>query len=217
MCPRKPEQYQKIREEKKSYILKTALKLFAENGYHSTSISKIASNAGISKGLIYNYFNSKEDLLKQIFNDIVEKIMTSLDPNKDEIITNEEANNFFDVFFESLVNNPEEWKLIYQLSIQQEVMDFLIEENHNNSFESYQKIIFDYFKTRNFKDPELSMLIFSSLLKGFVLQYAFAPDFFPNEMVEKFKNKLKEMFVAGKTDNTTGDDKLDDLTKYILL
>jgi len=39
--------------------MNTALQLFENNGYESTSISKIALTAGVSKGLMYNYFPSK--------------------------------------------------------------------------------------------------------------------------------------------------------------
>ena len=46
--------------------MSVALKLFAEKGYHATSISQIAVKAKVSKGLMYNYFSSKEDLLDEI-------------------------------------------------------------------------------------------------------------------------------------------------------
>ncbi|HET6559885.1 MAG TPA: TetR/AcrR family transcriptional regulator, partial [Prolixibacteraceae bacterium] len=64
--PRTTVQFEAIREEKRKLILETALELFAENGYHGTSISHITKKAGISKGLLYNYFVSKEDVLKNI-------------------------------------------------------------------------------------------------------------------------------------------------------
>jgi len=47
-------------------ILKASLKLFAEFGFHGTSIRKIASEANVSLGLTYNYFGSKEDLFKEV-------------------------------------------------------------------------------------------------------------------------------------------------------
>lgn len=44
-------------------ILDAALKLFAERGFHQTSVDQIAQAAKVSKGLTYNYFDSKEGLL----------------------------------------------------------------------------------------------------------------------------------------------------------
>jgi len=57
--------YFKIREDKKALIMQVALELFASNGIQ-IPISKIADRAGVSKGLMYNYFESKEALLKLI-------------------------------------------------------------------------------------------------------------------------------------------------------
>ncbi|WP_455614914.1 TetR/AcrR family transcriptional regulator [Eisenbergiella sp.] len=56
----------KISEEKKKQrqrdILKTALGLFSKKGYYATSIDDITREAGISKGLVYTYFKSKEEI-----------------------------------------------------------------------------------------------------------------------------------------------------------
>lgn len=54
-------------EDKKSQIMETALALFAEKGYHNTSIQEIADRIGIAKGSVYSFFRSKEELLITIF------------------------------------------------------------------------------------------------------------------------------------------------------
>ena len=68
MSPRTPKQFEEIREEKKTLIMDVALEHFANEGYHNTTINHIAKHAGISKGLMYNYFESKEELLAEIIN-----------------------------------------------------------------------------------------------------------------------------------------------------
>ena len=60
MSPRTPQQFEEIREEKMTLIMDIALEHFANEGYHTTTINHIARHAGISKGLMYNYFESKE-------------------------------------------------------------------------------------------------------------------------------------------------------------
>jgi AcrR family transcriptional regulator len=72
--PRTKEQNEAIREEKRQMIMETAMQLFAEDGYMHTSIDRIAAKAGVSKGLVYNYFESKDDLLRQIFISGIRKI-----------------------------------------------------------------------------------------------------------------------------------------------
>ncbi|WP_374721430.1 TetR/AcrR family transcriptional regulator [Peribacillus tepidiphilus] len=53
--------------DKKKLILETALKLFSEKGYHSTSMQDIATECQIAKGSLYTYFQSKDELFLSIF------------------------------------------------------------------------------------------------------------------------------------------------------
>jgi AcrR family transcriptional regulator len=50
-------------QERRTQLIETALKLFAEQGMEHTSIKDIATAAGVAQGLIYHYFRSKDDLL----------------------------------------------------------------------------------------------------------------------------------------------------------
>ncbi|WP_199426873.1 TetR/AcrR family transcriptional regulator [Thermaerobacillus caldiproteolyticus] len=52
--------------ERRTQFIETAMKLFAEKGYHSTSIQDIVEAWGISKGAFYHHFSSKEDLMLSI-------------------------------------------------------------------------------------------------------------------------------------------------------
>ena len=47
-------------------ILETALKLFSQKGYNNTSTKEIAEKAGIAEGTIFNYFSTKQELLKEV-------------------------------------------------------------------------------------------------------------------------------------------------------
>ena len=48
-------------------ILDAAIQVFAEKGFHKSSIQDVAQKAGISGGTIYNYFKNKDDLLIGLF------------------------------------------------------------------------------------------------------------------------------------------------------
>ncbi|RAK11738.1 TetR family transcriptional regulator [Halanaerobium saccharolyticum] len=49
-------------------ILNEALELFAENGYHGTSMREIAKAVGIKGSSIYNHFSGKEEIFSDLFN-----------------------------------------------------------------------------------------------------------------------------------------------------
>lgn len=51
------------REERAALILGAAREVFADKGYHDTSIDEIAARVGVAKGTVYLHFASKEELL----------------------------------------------------------------------------------------------------------------------------------------------------------
>jgi AcrR family transcriptional regulator len=53
-------------DERRQAILESALDVFAERGYHASSIDDIARKGGISKALIYEHFASKQDLYAEL-------------------------------------------------------------------------------------------------------------------------------------------------------
>lgn len=62
----------RLREKEQRYntILKAAETLFAQKGYHQTSIEEIADSAEVSTGSVYFYFKNKEDLLIKLMQEI---------------------------------------------------------------------------------------------------------------------------------------------------
>jgi AcrR family transcriptional regulator len=114
-----------MREAKISLINQSALELFACEGYYMTSISMIAKKAGISKGLIYNYYASKEDLLREIIKAGLEKIILLMDPDEDGVITSKELEQIIHGLFNSLKQNNEFWSLYFSIILQPIVMNWL--------------------------------------------------------------------------------------------
>lgn len=48
-------------------LLAAATRLFADQGYDRTSVQEIVEAAGVTKGALYHYFGSKEDLLQEVY------------------------------------------------------------------------------------------------------------------------------------------------------
>lgn len=200
MSPRTTKQNQEIREIKRKQILDTALNLFSDSGFHATSISKIAKEAGISKGLMYNYFESKEALLFAIVDEISTEIMDMMNPDHDDEITTQEMEDFFTLMFDSLNEKREHWKLYYQITMQKDVLEYLTEQSKSEKTLKNNQLIAKYFMER-FENPQVEMLLFSSLFKGFSMQYVFAPEMFNQQMIDDFKAKLISLIVKEKMQN----------------
>ncbi len=74
-------------KEKEKKIIDSALKLFAQKGYSSTSIQEIANDCGISKGAFYIYFKSKDTLLFAILDYYYKELVELFDSIKHKDIT----------------------------------------------------------------------------------------------------------------------------------
>src|SRR3569833_2954452 len=62
----KAQRWSRRKEERAPEILEAALASFAEKGFAGTRMDDIAARAGITKGTIYLYFKSKEELFKAL-------------------------------------------------------------------------------------------------------------------------------------------------------
>ena len=63
---------------KREKILLAAAKVFAENGFYNSTITKIAKESGVADGTIYIYFKNKDDILIQLFEESMKIIMETL-------------------------------------------------------------------------------------------------------------------------------------------
>ncbi len=59
-------------------LLRSALKLFAEKGYEGTSIREIIEEAGVTRPVLYYYFQNKEDLFRKLVESIVQELIDKM-------------------------------------------------------------------------------------------------------------------------------------------
>lgn len=117
--------------EKKEWIRKAAINLISEEGFHGVTTDKIAREAGVSVGTIYNYFENKEDIISYIFQ-----------------VEHKKLNILFDRFRKKEISVPEKFKLLiekyFKYVFNNEKLARII---HNETFRPGKKItreIFNY-------------------------------------------------------------------------
>ena len=69
--PRKNPRWRRRKDARPAEILDAALACFAENGFAATRLDDIAKRAGVTRGTLYLYFSSKEDLFKAMVSQVV--------------------------------------------------------------------------------------------------------------------------------------------------
>lgn len=188
--PRTEEQYEAIRGVRRNQILEAALELFADKGYFTTSISQIAAKAGISKGLMYNYFQGKEDLILAIIWEGISKITENFDPNRDGYLTEDEFEFFVNESFRILQDNSDYWKLYFATLMQPAVFN-LMSAKYAEILPKLTGVIRDYYQRKGAEDPETEALLFGATLDGISMNFLMNPESFP---LEKMKSLIIKRF-----------------------
>jgi len=182
MSPRSATQYTEIRKQKKELIMETALELFAESGFHATSMSQIAKKAGISKGLTYNYFESKNEILEEILETSSNKFYENLDINHDGILTEEEFYQFIRQTFQLINNNRRFWKLYTTVVLQTNI----IETKKQAMVEKMAPAINlfrNFLVSKGSQDPDSDIIVISTLIRGASITMI-SSEFYPYELLE---------------------------------
>jgi AcrR family transcriptional regulator len=210
MSPRTAQQFKEMREEKMSLIMDVALKHFANEGYDRTTISHIARHAGMSKGLLYNYFESKEALLKAIIHKSVNEVNRYLDIDRDGYLSEKEFEFFIRKISILLKEKRFFWRLLMQLLMQNEAReqflkafpesDSLIHPGHEPGDNYYpmkmMKMITDYFIRKKERigrqyDSDGEISIFFITMTGFAVKSIYSDaddnDKEINRIIELFK------------------------------
>ena len=184
MAPRTAEQYEKIRLDKQKLILDTALELFANEGYYPTSISKIATAAGISKGLIFHYFKSKDDIIRIIILQGIKDLAALFDPNKDGVLTKDEIRYFIEEVFKTVMRDRHFWKLYFMTFMQPPVLK-LVERPFNKLLHNSMDMLVDYFQRQGYDDPRTEAVLLGAILDGISFHFVMNPENFPSDQVKE--------------------------------
>ena len=185
MAPRTKEQYEQIRQSSKQKILEAALENFAKHGYHSSSISSIAKKAGIAKGLLYNYFDSKEDLLYELMIGMLVEYVDEIMPvEPGEKMKKKDMVNMINKIIDIGLEKPDFWKLYIGIFVQPDVMPKIIDKIWE-AFGPLMSSITEYYISKRKKDPLALMRLFAAVLDGVQLHIMLDPENFPAEEVKK--------------------------------
>ena len=93
----------------------TARKLFAQNGFYGTPTSKIARDAGVSNGILFHYFPTKDHLIKAMYFDVKDRIFDySLSQVYKGATLKESIYTLWLAAVEWYVENPEDFNFMRQ-------------------------------------------------------------------------------------------------------
>jgi AcrR family transcriptional regulator len=120
--------------ERRQQLLDVACEMFAERGFHSTSMDDIALTAGVTKPVLYQHFPSKRalylELLERIGNDLLRAITAATERATTGRARVEQG---FQAYFQFVTDNRSEFRLLFGASVRNdaefaEIVDHVIEQ-----------------------------------------------------------------------------------------
>jgi TetR/AcrR family transcriptional regulator, fatty acid metabolism regulator protein len=99
--------------DKRRVILDAAVRVFARQGFHTCRVSDIADEAGVAYGLVYHYFQSKDEVLDTLFAERWELMLSAIDEiDARQIDAREKLSAIASFIIDSYRHDPELMKII---------------------------------------------------------------------------------------------------------
>lgn len=190
------------KERTRKKILKFSLALFSLHGYQGATIRMLAKKAGISLGLTYNYFRSKEELLRQLVDD---GIKVKLEQIKANYVAQQGLDSLIDAVFNSFQSDPIFWRLLQSIKMQPDVMKLV-----RNEYEPFEEWLGSEVKKvlriqKNPHDPALVLATIDGVADHYLMDTE-------NYALKKVLQELKNTFgpEAGKRGSKSKKSKKDE-------
>lgn len=144
--------------EKKKAIFESTLELIQEHGFHGAPMSQVAKNAGVAAGTIYHYFESKDELIRELYvynkSRVVDIVAQAIEGNA----------TYKEKFYKI-------WQNLYEFYIQNPNVLIFFEQFVNSPFNTnkcpnhFQGELFEFFKNGQLQKeiknirPEILMIL----------------------------------------------------------
>ena len=185
MSPREKNKNEQVRQASIENIVNAAAKLFIEVGYLNVTIEQIAKRANISKGLLYNYFSGKEELLKHI----IDQILLEMSEFSKQILNTQNPSLKISLIikttFKLLKEKSEFWQTVMPVIIQKAISEKML-LNLRQIFMSLTQDLIQTFKAGGVKNAEMEAYQLGALMDGIALHYFyFSENEYPLGKLEK--------------------------------
>jgi len=153
--------------------------MFARYGYERTTVRKIAAEAKISQGLMYNYFGNKAELLRAVFRRGMADVRQSLEPlSATDLSAREQLAGIINNTFKIIKNNAEFWRLSYGLRYQPAVLAEFAAEIRGYA-DAIREELTAYFAAARIHPPEIKAAILFAQIDGVAQHYLLDPESYP--------------------------------------
>ncbi len=204
------------KDDRRRQILKAAVRVFAERGYHGCRISDIAEEAGVAYGLVYHYFGNKDGLLRTIFETNWALFASAMERiSAAKIPPSEKVAGFIDWMVGSYALTPEVIKvLLLEFARSSRLGDALEDPELSKVFRVFSQTFAEAQKAGELSaaiDPEALGFIFFGAAESGLVQVVLPQDGKPltkkkeAQMLERLRVTLRGLFAPNAPEGAAAD------------
>jgi AcrR family transcriptional regulator len=171
-----------VSEARKNQIIDAAINVFNRNGFNDARMDDIVEEAGISKGTVYWYYKSKEELIISILDRIFGEEFSRMEKADDSTLQPGKClSRYFDLYIKDLTAMMPFAPIIYEfyaLAFRNKTVKTVMQGYLKRFVNSVEPIIQRGIESGDFQkvDAHLMAMAFGSQIEGTLLLWAYAPD-----------------------------------------
>ena len=193
--PRAASRNAELRAAARAKILEGSIEAFSRKGFHAATMDDVAASAGVSKGLAYFYFRSKDELLVRALRERVEHLFEIGEALDRKSAPEKRLAALVGMLFAKIREDPDAFRLYLVLSL-----DKSVSAAGRRAVQGLQARLGRYlaaargiFEDLGSPDPDLDALLFRSTLLGVFLRYVRAIEDVP---IERLSDRVVELMRA---------------------
>jgi TetR/AcrR family transcriptional regulator, fatty acid metabolism regulator protein len=196
--------------DKRRAILDSAITVFARQGFHTARVSDVAAEAGVAYGLVYHYFDSKDQMLNELFSERWQLLLeASHEVQESDASPRDKLAGVANFIIESYRHEPELMKVII-VEVTRAANSF--GRTHlpeiRKAYDLVAGIVADAQRTGEFRDdvdPNFSAMVFYGAIEQLLTGWIF--DLIPatNDDYERAKQLVIETICGGLEPRPVGD------------
>lgn len=178
-----------------------SLELFAKRGYSGTTTEAIARKAGVSKGLIFTHFATKQEILFAILDEQFDRVLPRFFLEHDSRPAKEKLTSLVNSWLELIKSDPLLVRLSLQLNLADEYRMAITNKRGKEYLGRFLSQMKSLFKELGSHEPELDCYLLMFLFDGIIANYTIAPELFP---IDAIKDHLINLLLT-RTRNAAND------------
>ena len=157
-----------MRAEASARILRAATEVFSRKGFWSSTTDDVARAAGVSKGLVFNYFKTKDDLLEAILREHLSAALRVWSEDRPSGTPEEQLRDLFDRTMQHALEHTDAYRLYFSLLYQPGASPALeravaeVKDEVASHYESLTKII----RAAGVRNAQARALLFQASING---------------------------------------------------